>query len=115
MEVSFQFSDGTLVCLIRSAGAVIVQPDVRPPPSGRFLRIPSLSALWTCACEADVVGSDGNLDLAVILVLSADTRSTIAVAESGHFSALKVSNQMVPCGSTLQGTASPRPPALSAP
>ena len=57
------------------------------------------------AAEAEVVGSDADLDLAVIKValssLSADTRAAIAVAEFGDSSALKVGNQVVAIGNAL--------------
>ena len=57
------------------------------------------------ACDAQVVGSDEALDIAVITVavsdLSAEARSAIAVAEIGDSSALKVGNQVVAIGNAL--------------
>ena len=57
------------------------------------------------ACDAEVCGTDEDLDIAVIRVdssaLSADTLDSIAVAEIGDSSALKVGNQVVAIGNAL--------------
>ena len=95
-------SCGSGVIVARSASALYIVTNYHVIEGARTL---SVGFLDGAAAEAEVVGSDAELDLAVIKValssLSADTRAAIAVAEFGDSSALKVGNQVVAIGNAL--------------
>ena len=95
-------SCGSGVIVARSASALYIVTNHHVIEGARTL---SVGFVDGAAAEAEVVGSDADLDLAVIKVglssLSADTRASIAVAEFGDSSALKVGNQVVAIGNAL--------------
>ena len=95
-------SCGSGVIVARSASALYIVTNYHVIEGARTL---SVGFVDGAAAEAEVVGSDAELDLAVIKValssLSADTRAAIAVAEFGDSSALKVGNQVVAIGNAL--------------
>ena len=95
-------SCGSGVIVARSASALYIVTNYHVIEGARTL---SVGFVDGAAAEAEVVGSDADLDLAVIKValssLSADTRAAIAVAEFGDSSALKVGNQVVAIGNAL--------------
>ena len=95
-------SCGSGVIVARSASALYIVTNYHVIEGAMTL---SVGFVDGAAAEAEVVGSDADLDLAVIKVglssLSADTRAAIAVAEFGDSSALKVGNQVVAIGNAL--------------
>ena len=95
-------SCGSGVIAARSDSALYIVTNYHVIEGAKTL---SVGFVDGAACEAEVVGSDEELDLAVIKVaisgLSADTRSAIAVAQFGDSSALRVGNQVVAIGNAL--------------
>ena len=95
-------SCGSGVIVARSASTLYIVTNRHVIEGARTL---SVGFVDGAAAEAEVVGSDEDLDLAVIQVslssLSADTRSVISVAEFADSSALKVGNQVVAIGNAL--------------